>query len=306
MSITDLTNTTWIFKNTLSSISEYSGSEWRINFNSNLNSYTRMRIQAESFNTQFILRYRAGTYTSVYTLNTSWQTSVWNSPQYQIITITGGNDVENTSLISFLEDNAEQETLYLTSDAELKFVANSIRSKASLNTPLEYPNEYVSAINNIVIPTPIYTLISSTELTVSTTSTTASSAGTVTLSSTAYTSNKVLYIQIRDKAGIRQGYFIGSDSYIFNPYPVGSLTTTVNNIIKAIHRTDSNGVLSTYASGTTVGYGVYPYSLDSGGSLEIYKRYNSSYSGTVNGTYVINVYTIDYIGDYGNPYTYNV
>ena len=46
-------------------------------------------------------------------------------------------------------------------------------------------------------------------------------------------------------------------------------------------------------SGAANQYGVYGYQLDSDGTLTVRKRYNSTYTLTVNGTYVTNVYALD-------------
>lgn len=41
---------------------------------------------------------------------------------------------------------------YLTTDVELTSVANAIRAKGNTNTPLEYPDEFITAIQNIPAP----------------------------------------------------------------------------------------------------------------------------------------------------------
>lgn len=147
-----------------------------------------------------------------------------------------------------------------------------------------------------------WTLLGYKDLTVSTTSTTAAAItnGTLTYSA-AYTSNKIVYVKVRDKAGPRSGYFIGSDTIFFNPYPANSATTDLTSSLKAIHRYN-NGTYTTY--NTTSGYGIYPYSITYAGVITMYSRYSSTNTLTINGTYRVEVYTLDYPTNAGNPYTY--
>ena len=49
-----------------------------------------------------------------------------------------------------------------------------------------------------------------------------------------------------------------------------------------------------YVGATTAGYGVYAYSVANNGTLNIYRRYNSNYSLTINGTYHVEVYKLTF------------
>lgn len=155
------------------------------------------------------------------------------------------------------------------------------------------------------IQVPSYKLIKTAEYTVSTTSTTATDIGTMALGSQYYTSDKIIYVKVRDKAGIRNGYFAGSDSYFFNYYAANSATTTLTYAARVIHTVNSSGSHAQYVGATTTGYGVYPYSIDSSGNLVMRRRYSSSYSLTINGTYMVEVYTLDYVPYMGNPFDYS-
>lgn len=142
-----------------------------------------------------------------------------------------------------------------------------------------------------------YKFITSREVTTSTTSTSASTAITMSsLGSELYTADKIIYVRIRDKAGKRAGYFYGSDNYIFNYNKANGGTGDVTTIARLIHRYSTSSQFATYVGATTTGYGVYVSSITSNGSLAISKRYNSSYSLTVNGTYVIEVYYLEPAG----------
>lgn len=126
-----------------------------------------------------------------------------------------------------------------------------------------------------------YELLASTEITFSTTSTSSVTAGTITvpgLYSIFSDMSKYIYILIRDKAGSRTDYWYASYTFLLGSYRVlysirnssGTLTPSVNN------------------------YGLYPDAgVNSTNVLTILARYSSSYSRTIDGTYVIEVYALD-------------
>ena len=133
-----------------------------------------------------------------------------------------------------------------------------------------------------------WTLIKSQENTVNTTSTSAATAVTISCGSAISTADKIVWVHIRDKAGARAGYFYGSDAFFIN-YNRGSGSTATFNVPAVVCLRYNNGA---YA-GTAGQYGVYGYSISSTGSLIVRRRYNSNYSLTINGTYKIDVYTLD-------------
>ena len=149
-----------------------------------------------------------------------------------------------------------------------------------------------------------YNLIMSSDNTVSTTSTSAASAFTLALGSSAFTKDCIILVQIRDKAGPRTGYFLGSDSYFFNYQKANSTTTTLTYAGRVIHSVNSSGQYYQYPQGTNAGYGLYGYSINSSGTLTVRQRYNASYSFTINGTYNTKVYELDYTLDQGNPFNF--
>ena len=134
-----------------------------------------------------------------------------------------------------------------------------------------------------------YTLLGSTELTVNTTSTSAASAGTITLDSSAYTADDIIYVTVRDKAGPRAGYFYGSDAWFCNyPKANGATSTLTAAGRQGFMYNSSNQYANAAAS-----YGVYGYSITSAGVVTIRRRYNSSY-GTINGTFEVKVYKLKF------------
>ena len=152
---------------------------------------------------------------------------------------------------------------------------------------------------------PSYTLLKSQDVTVNTTSTSAATVATISCGTSAWTKDKILYVKVRDKAGKRNGYFLGSDMFLFNRQKANGGTTTVNNACRIAHSVDSSGNYAFYVSQTTNGYGVYGYSVSTAGAVVIQSRYHASNSLTINGTYNVQVYLLDYAPNQGNPYNYS-
>lgn len=141
-----------------------------------------------------------------------------------------------------------------------------------------------------------WTKVAETSYQVSTTSTSAETVDTwATGHSELWTSDKIVYIRIRDTAGKRNGYFYGSDTFFMNMYPVSGSTATgtSNGVITNIWRVSSSETYGTrYGYGTT-GYGVFAGTIYSDGRIDIRRRYNSTYSLTIDGTYSVQVYLLD-------------
>lgn len=137
-------------------------------------------------------------------------------------------------------------------------------------------------------------LLGSQEITTSSTSTTATSVGTFSIPA-AYDGNKIILVRVRDKAGKRAGYFYGSDSFFMNYQDASGGTSTITYAGRLIHRVTSAGAYVSYVGATTTGYGVYGYSISSAGVVTIQRRYNSDYSLTIDGTYLVEVWALDYL-----------
>lgn len=131
--------------------------------------------------------------------------------------------------------------------------------------------------------------IKSQEVKVSTTSTSAGTAATIACGSEIFTKDKIVWVHIRDKAGPRAGHFYGSDAFFVN-YNRGNGSTSTFTVPAVICLRDTTS--GSYA-GTAGQYGVYGYSISSSGSLIVRRRYNSNYSLTIDGTYTVDVYTLD-------------
>lgn len=142
-----------------------------------------------------------------------------------------------------------------------------------------------------------WTKVAEKSYTVSTTSTSATTIETwATGSSDLWTSGKWVYVRIRDTAGKRDGYFYGGDSFFYNYSVVnGASSSSISTALRTTIRY-SSGEFAAYASTGSTGYGVYPDTLYSDGRFRMRRRYNSSNSLTINGTYKVEVYLLDPAG----------
>ena len=138
-----------------------------------------------------------------------------------------------------------------------------------------------------------YTLVHEMDVTANTTSTSATSLTTYT-NTQLWTTDKIVYVRIRDKAGKRAGYFYGSDTYFMNYNKANGSTSAITTAARLIHRYSTSSQWGTYVGATTTGYGLYGYDINSSGRLRIYTRYNSNYSLTINGTYHVEIYLLDW------------
>ena len=132
-------------------------------------------------------------------------------------------------------------------------------------------------------------LLGKTTLTVSTTSTSAATAGSITLPQ-AWTKSKIIYVRIRGQAGKRAGYFYGHDAYFTNLNIANGSTSSLSTAARMIYAYTSDGKWYEYSSS----YGVYGYSISSAGVVTIRRRYNSTYSLTINDTFDVEVWALDF------------
>jgi len=96
-SVTDLTNTKWVFNNSIS----LSFGQYNINYESDGSTFDILNV------TSSYLSYDLAGDTS----QQAYFNSAWTNQAYRIIEITGGNDVTNSTLIQWLEANATQVTI---------------------------------------------------------------------------------------------------------------------------------------------------------------------------------------------------
>ncbi len=110
-----------------------------------------------------------------------------------------------------------------------------------------------------------------------------------------WNSDKMVYVRIRDTEGTKDGYFFGTDNLFWNSNALSSGASSSNVSGRVcIKKLPGNEGLSFFATSSATGYGVYADTIYSDGYIRIRKRYSSNYSLTIDGTYKIEVYMIDY------------
>lgn len=209
---------------------------------------------------------------------------------------------------------------YTVDGTDLTSVANAIRTKGGTSAGLSFPTEFVSAIGDIptgggstlitknitangtynaldddadgysqvTAAVPGWTFVTSQNYNISTTSTSNETIATLETEITATeANNKIVYVRIRDTAGKRAGYFYASDSY-YNQSGAGLA------VCKNIVTYSSTSEYVFYGTGGTGGYGVFTTYLSPGGGLVIRARCHATYAPTIDGTYSVEVYTLDY------------
>ena len=127
------------------------------------------------------------------------------------------------------------------------------------------------------------------EVTVNTSSTAITQQLTIDCGEEAFTKDRIIYIRIRDEEGIKDGYFYGTDNFFYNVQKAGSSFDTTACARMIIRRT-SNGIYSANANT----YGVYANSISSNGTVKISSRYSSSYTGTIDGKFKVEVYSLEW------------
>lgn len=143
-----------------------------------------------------------------------------------------------------------------------------------------------------------WTKVAETTYQVSTTGTSAATVATwATGHSEIWTSDKWVYVRIRDTAGKRAGYFYGSDQFFYNSSLAngGASPTYISTALRIYLRYSGTTITPTPTTGSS-GYGVWADYLYPNGRIRIRQRYNSSYSLTVDGTYKVEVYLLDPAG----------
>lgn len=139
-----------------------------------------------------------------------------------------------------------------------------------------------------------WTLVASTSYQISTTSTSNVTVATWETGDTSiWTSDKIVYVRIRDTAGKRAGYFYGSDNFFVNYLPANSSSSSSFSygIRYSFRYTTGSVYYSSYTTATS-GYGIYADMIYSNGDIRIRSRYNSSSSLTIDGTYSVEVYLL--------------
>lgn len=138
-----------------------------------------------------------------------------------------------------------------------------------------------------------WTKVAETTYQVSTTSSTTATVATwATGHSELWTSDKFVYVRIRDTAGKREGYFYGSDQFFMNHIPINGRTGIDTSVSGRFYTSYANEVFDTgYHSGTS-GFGLFADTLYSDGRIRVRVKYSPAHSCTIDGTYKVEVYLL--------------
>lgn len=147
-----------------------------------------------------------------------------------------------------------------------------------------------------------YTLLNSSEVSAATTTSgSAKTVGTIAIGDSLYTANAIIYVKIRDKAGKRNGFFYGTDTFFVNSYAGKGTSPSLISVRPTIlYSFDANG--KTKFSPTSTGYvftnssgsyGVYAANITGTGGITIQARYSKN-TGTIDGTYIVDIYLLEW------------
>lgn len=136
-----------------------------------------------------------------------------------------------------------------------------------------------------------WTKVAETSYQVSTTSTSTATVATwATGHSELWTSDKLVYVRIRDTAGKRAGYFYGTDQFFMI---ASTSATSTTSGARFYIRCSTSMDLSLNATSGTTGYGIFSDTLYNDGRIRVRSRYHSTNSLTIDGTYKVEVYLLD-------------
>lgn len=158
----------------------------------------------------------------------------------------------------------------------------------SLSGKLSKTETLKGTVNFLQSDVSSWTKIGEAEIQVSTTNSQPVLQSTIQLDNV-WTDSNIIYVRIRDKAGKRAGYFLGTDTFFINYKAANGDESEMSNAGRIIHK--YNGVYEQSVGNT---YGVYPFSISPDGSVKIYSRYEIGYSRRINGTYKIEVFKLRY------------
>ena len=170
-------------------------------------------------------------------------------------------------------------------------ITKSITANGTYNASDDSADGYSSVTVNVPSSgSSAWTKVAETSYQVSTTSTSAATVATwATGHSELWTTDKWVYVRIRDTAGKRTGYFYGCDNFFLAPFS----GTSTSLGVRFYERYTSGGIYTFSPQSGSNGYGVFADILYSDGRVRIRSRYSSSNSLTIDGTYKVEVYLLD-------------
>lgn len=126
ITISDLTNTTWLLNNSFA-LPQNLDISYAINFTSNNNTFKNIYLDDDYGEDNFMISYYTADNQTIYVYDSF--DGGWTNQAYRTIEITGGTDVTNATLISWLEAHATQQGGGSTGTV-LKIYSNDERATA--------------------------------------------------------------------------------------------------------------------------------------------------------------------------------
>ena len=267
MSVANLTGTIWRFNETITPDLIHMRSDADIDFTSNGLSFVGTFGMAAGY----YYFDDIGDETLVY--NSS--TNTWTNQEYRTIEISGGSYATNQAFITWLEANATQ---------ILPIIGNPLAVGISSGGGSSY------------------TLLYSGFVYAQTTSTNASSLPSVNLDSSAWTTDKIIYVKVRSlKSWSSAAHFVGCNAWLHNYRKANNSASSASFSGIQVYYQNASGA---YSVGTSTA-GVYPSSLSAAGVMAFQMKYASATAPDIDGIYSIEVYALDYAPNQGNPFDYS-
>ena len=135
-----------------------------------------------------------------------------------------------------------------------------------------------------------YKLLAKKTVDVSTTNTSATTVATFALPET-WTYQKMIYVKVCRTEVPEAGNFYGHDTFFALSGVYNGSETAQTTANRALYKVNAN---KKWGATFGVAYGVYGASIDPDGTVTVSARYSSTYTGTVSGTFDIEVYTLDW------------
>lgn len=148
-----------------------------------------------------------------------------------------------------------------------------------------------------------FTRLKSMDIYVNTTSTSQITLCEIDLGSENWTTDFLIYVKVRDKAGKRDLHYLGSDTFIYNAQKANNLSGDYSTFLGDVITINGQGNYTIDTSSRF--YGIFPSKITAQGKITMAARYNSSGSRTIEGVYNVDVYMLDYAPNQGNPFNYS-
>lgn len=145
-----------------------------------------------------------------------------------------------------------------------------------------------------------WTKVYSGEVTDNYSGTTGAALTTINLGDLQITEQQLLVVIVKDKAGLSDGKYFGSVCFVFPKISNVNWLCSAGCCYRGSGSSQDGSLI--YSTGSNA-YGIYPTEfLASTNTLSLSHKYSGTKTGTIDGTYTIEVYLLDYAPN-GNPFS---